>query len=225
MGGGAALGAAAIRRDPTPRPAAGRGVGAFRGVTGDAAVREYSQKFDKWNPPSFRLSQAEIEACFAQLTPRQIEDIRFAQAQVRNFAEHQKAALRDVDAVLGSWGIPRFDAELLAAMPRLRAVFYAAGSVRGFVTPEFWERGIVLSSAVGANAGPTATFAEAMIVLSLKQVWFYLREKRAAWASLADTASSGLRRIGTSGGDSLFGVKLADLREASDSFFRDWMEV
>jgi phosphoribosylformylglycinamidine synthase II len=41
----------------------------------------------------------------------------------------------------------------------------------------------------------------------------------------ADTASSGLRRIGTTGGDSLFGVKLVDLREASDSFFRDWMEV
>jgi phosphoribosylformylglycinamidine synthase len=41
----------------------------------------------------------------------------------------------------------------------------------------------------------------------------------------ADTASSGLRRIGTTGGDSLFGVKLVDLREASDSFLRDWMEV
>jgi phosphoglycerate dehydrogenase-like enzyme len=102
------------------------------------------------------------------------------------------SALRDVDAVLGSWGIPRFDAELLAAMPRLRAVFYAAGSVRGFVTPEFWDRGVVLSTAVGANAGPTATFAEAMVVLSLKQVWFYLRERRADWAYLADTASSGV---------------------------------
>ena len=42
---------------------------------GDAAVREYSQKFDKWAPPSFRLTQAEIEACFAQLTSQQIEDI------------------------------------------------------------------------------------------------------------------------------------------------------
>ena len=41
--------------------------------------------------------QAEIDACFAQLTPRQIEDIKFAQAQVRNFAEHQKAALKDVE--------------------------------------------------------------------------------------------------------------------------------
>ncbi|HEY0421453.1 MAG TPA: histidinol dehydrogenase [Acetobacteraceae bacterium] len=79
---------------------------------GDAAVREYSQRFDGWNPASFRLTPAEIEACFAQLTPRQIEDIKFAQAQVRGFAEVQKAALRDVEVetlpgvVLGHRNIP-----------------------------------------------------------------------------------------------------------------------
>ena len=79
---------------------------------GDAAVREYSQKFDNWNPPSFRLSQPEIDACFAALAPRDIADIKFAQAQVRNFAEHQKAALRDIEVetlpgiVLGHKNIP-----------------------------------------------------------------------------------------------------------------------
>ena len=79
---------------------------------GDAAVREYSQKFDNWNPPSFRLSQPEIDACFAALSPRDIEDIKFAQAQVRSFAEHQRAALRDIEVetmpgiVLGHRNIP-----------------------------------------------------------------------------------------------------------------------
>ncbi len=79
---------------------------------GDAAVRDYSEKFDRWNPPSFRLSQAEIDACFAALTPRAVADITFAQAQVRNFAEHQKAALRDIEVetmpgiVLGHKNIP-----------------------------------------------------------------------------------------------------------------------
>lgn len=79
---------------------------------GDAAVRDYSETFDKWSPATFRLSQAEIDACFAALTPRQIEDITFAQAQVRNFALHQKAALRDVEVetmpgvVLGHKNIP-----------------------------------------------------------------------------------------------------------------------
>ncbi len=79
---------------------------------GDAAVREYSEKFDRWSPAAFRLSQAEIDGCFAQLTARQIEDIKFAQAQVRGFAEHQKAALRDIEVetmpgvVLGHRNIP-----------------------------------------------------------------------------------------------------------------------
>jgi sulfopropanediol 3-dehydrogenase len=79
---------------------------------GDAAVRDYSEKFDRWNPASFRLSQAEIDACFAALTPRQIDDIRFAQEQVRNFALHQKSALRDIEVetmpgiVLGHRNIP-----------------------------------------------------------------------------------------------------------------------
>jgi len=64
---------------------------------GDAAVRELSAKFDNWSPASFRLTPSDIEAAMAALSPREIEDIRFAQAQVRNFAEHQKAALQDIE--------------------------------------------------------------------------------------------------------------------------------
>jgi sulfopropanediol 3-dehydrogenase len=64
---------------------------------GDAAVRELSEKFDGWSPASFRLSEAEIEQAVAALSAREMEDIRFAQAQVRNFAEQQKAALRDIE--------------------------------------------------------------------------------------------------------------------------------
>src|SRR6202162_4406225 len=64
---------------------------------GDDAVREYSKKFDNWDPPSFRLSDAEIQACVAALPARDVEDIRFAQTQIRNFAQIQKVALRDVE--------------------------------------------------------------------------------------------------------------------------------
>ena len=79
---------------------------------GDAAVRDYSAKLDKWAPESFRLTRDEIDALTASLPDRAIEDIRFAQAQVRNFAEIQKAALRDVEVetlpgvVLGHRNIP-----------------------------------------------------------------------------------------------------------------------
>ncbi|MCU0758193.1 MAG: histidinol dehydrogenase [Steroidobacteraceae bacterium] len=79
---------------------------------GDAAVRRYSERFDKWSPPSFRLSRQEIEAAYAELAPRTIDDIRFAQEQVRNFAQVQRAALRDVEVetlpgvVLGHKNLP-----------------------------------------------------------------------------------------------------------------------
>ena len=64
---------------------------------GDAAVRELSEKFDNWSPESFRLSDEEIQAAMSRLPESTIEDIKFAQAQIRKFAEIQKAALRDVE--------------------------------------------------------------------------------------------------------------------------------
>lgn len=67
------------------------------GTRGDASVREYSQKFDQWSPESFRLSEAEIDTCLRQLTPGQLDDIKFAQAQIRRFAQVQKEALKDVE--------------------------------------------------------------------------------------------------------------------------------
>ncbi len=79
---------------------------------GDAAVREMSIRFDRWDRADYRLTDAEIRDCLAQLTPRDLDDIRFAQAQVRNFAEHQKAALRDIEVetlpgvMLGHKNIP-----------------------------------------------------------------------------------------------------------------------
>ena len=64
---------------------------------GEAALREYSAKFDKWDPPSFRLSEPEIEACLLQISQRDLDDIRFAQAQVRNFARIQRDSMKDVE--------------------------------------------------------------------------------------------------------------------------------
>lgn len=64
---------------------------------GDEAVRELSVKFDKWSPESFRLSQAEIDALVASLPGQVVDDIRFAQAQVRRFAEAQRASMQDIE--------------------------------------------------------------------------------------------------------------------------------
>jgi sulfopropanediol 3-dehydrogenase len=62
---------------------------------GDAAVREYSEKFDKWAPR--KLEKREIDAILARVAPETLKDIKFAQAQIRSFAEHQRAAIRDIE--------------------------------------------------------------------------------------------------------------------------------
>ena len=64
---------------------------------GDGAVRALSARLDKWSPPSFRLTLAEIETIIAGLPAQTIDDIKFAQAQVRNFAQAQRMAIQDVE--------------------------------------------------------------------------------------------------------------------------------
>ena len=66
-------------------------------VRGDAAVREISEKFDKWSPKSFRLSAAEIQVLIDTLPAQVIEDIKFAQAQVRRFAQAQRDSMTDIE--------------------------------------------------------------------------------------------------------------------------------
>jgi len=79
---------------------------------GDAAVREMSKKFDNWSPEHFHLSDVEIQALVDEVPEQTLDDIRFAQTQVRGFAEHQRAALRNVEVetlpgvILGHKNIP-----------------------------------------------------------------------------------------------------------------------
>jgi len=79
---------------------------------GETAVREYSLKFDKWSPMSFRLSESQIAEGVSALPQTVIEDIKFAQTQIRNFALKQRAALHDLEVqtlpgvLLGHKSIP-----------------------------------------------------------------------------------------------------------------------
>ncbi len=79
---------------------------------GDAAVRELSEKFDNYSPASFRLSQQEIDDLIGQLTERELADIKFAQEQVRNFAQAQRDSMLDIEVetlpgvILGHKNIP-----------------------------------------------------------------------------------------------------------------------
>ncbi|MBI4274762.1 MAG: histidinol dehydrogenase [Rhizobiales bacterium] len=79
---------------------------------GDKAVRELSKKFDNWEPKNFRLSDVEIDRAIAQVQKRDLEDIKFAQSQVRHFAQKQKETMRDLEVetlpgvILGHRHIP-----------------------------------------------------------------------------------------------------------------------
>jgi phosphoglycerate dehydrogenase-like enzyme len=88
----------------------------------------------------------------------------------------QPELFRDVELLFSSWGAPRLDSAFLEAVPRLRAVFHAAGTVKPLVTDEFWDLQLPLVSAAAANAVPVAEFTLAQIILSLKRTWWYIRK-------------------------------------------------
>lgn len=64
---------------------------------GDAAVRQYSQQFDQWSPPSFKLSRQQIDEIIASVDPQIIADIKEVQQNIRKFAEAQKASLSEFE--------------------------------------------------------------------------------------------------------------------------------
>ncbi|MBD3664252.1 histidinol dehydrogenase [Sulfitobacter sp. TSTF-M16] len=79
---------------------------------GDAAVRDLSEKFDSYSPPSFKLSQSEIDALMARVSPRDMEDLKYAQENVRRFAQAQRDSMTDIEiemqpgVILGHKNIP-----------------------------------------------------------------------------------------------------------------------
>ncbi len=98
-----------------------------------------------------------------------------ASAEVRVLGDLDEAgrdaALAKAGILLGSWGMPKLDAAFLAKAPQLRAACYAAGSVKGFVTPESYARGVLITTAMHANAVPVAEVTVALITLANKS-WF-----------------------------------------------------
>lgn len=86
--------------------------------------------------------------------------------------------LEDVEILLTSWGVPQLNAERLERMPKLRAVFHCAGTVRSFATQELWDRGITVTNGADANAVPVAEFTFASIVLAGKKAQVLANDAR-----------------------------------------------
>jgi phosphoglycerate dehydrogenase-like enzyme len=97
-------------------------------------------------------------------------DIYAPQQTVQSILEHPEV-LKQAEVILSGWGAPCMDAQFLNAAPNLKLVLYGAGSIRGIVTDEFWDRGILINSAWGANAIPVAHYTLSQILFCLKHGW------------------------------------------------------
>jgi len=89
---------------------------------------------------------------------------------VEDLAALGRAALARIEVLVTGWGAPAIGAAELASMPRLRAVFHAAGTVKGHLDPAVWERGVRVTTAARANAYPVAEYTLGMILLEGKGV-------------------------------------------------------
>jgi phosphoglycerate dehydrogenase-like enzyme len=112
--------------------------------------------------------------------PQERQDVEalidvYASPQTADSVAENPGVLAEAEVIMSGWGMAVMDEAFLAAAPKLKAVFYGAGSIRGFATDAAWDRGILITSAYAANAIPTAEFALAQILLSLKRGWYFSR--------------------------------------------------
>lgn len=110
--------------------------------------------------------------------PKERKDVEelielYAPQQTAESVRENPSVLADAEVILSGWGMAKMDEAFLAAAPKLKAVFYGAGSIRGFTTDAVWDRGILATSSYAANAIPTAEYALSQILMSLKRGWHY----------------------------------------------------
>lgn len=122
--------------------------------------------------------------------------------------------LGEAEAIVSTWGMPVMDDAFLAAAPRLRAVCYAAGSVKGFITPALYERGITVSSAAPMNAVPVAEYTLGVILLSNKRFWSVMSHARGEVGEL--TVPGNYRRTVGIIGASMVGREVLRLLRATE---------
>lgn len=110
----------------------------------------------------------------------------------RAMVEAEPQLVADAEVIFSGWGAPVLDEALLKLIPKLRAVFYGAGSVKGIIPEGFWEKNILLTSAYVANARPVAEFTFAQTILALKKVWQHAQGIRTTgkWARGSDVTGA-----------------------------------
>ena len=119
------------------------------------------------------LEESSLKKIYGSAQRAELEDLLDLSAGCYSSSSIQKnlPLLNDIDIILSGWGGPRMDRDILEAAPKLKAIFYGAGSVRGIVTPEFWKANIPITSACAMNAIPVAEYTLSQILFCLKLGW------------------------------------------------------
>ncbi|MGW5862566.1 hydroxyacid dehydrogenase [Streptomyces sp. NPDC055239] len=130
-----------------------------------------------------------------------------------------RAVLADTEILVTGWNCPPVTAEVLAHAPRLRALVHAAGSVKPVVTDALWDRGVAVSSAADANAGPVVAYTLAAITFASKGALSTAAGYTAGWPPFTERNGADARTIGIIGASRIGRGVIAALR-ASDAALR-----
>lgn len=128
------------------------------------------------------------------------------------------AALGDADILISGWGSPRLTADVLVRAPRLRAVIHAAGTVKSLVSDAVWERGIVVSSAADANAGPVASYTVALIGLAARRTLTMAAGYPGTWPGAADRSGADGLTVGIVGASRVGRRVMAELARSGAGY-------
>lgn len=129
---------------------------------------------------AYNLNSRTYDLCFDEETKRAIASLVDIQGEVKEkiTAKDLKANLKDAEGCITGWGSLKLTKDILDAAPNLRIIIHSAGTVKPYVTPEVWKRGIRVTSAANVNAISVAEYNLAMILLTLKRVFAYQHEFR-----------------------------------------------
>lgn len=120
------------------------------------------------------MSPELFDAVYASETRRHIQSLIQIEDTVTDLTTMSPDG--QVEVLFGGWGMPQLTAAILDKMPNLKVIFYAAGTMKGIVTDDVWERGIRITTANQANAQPVAEFALGQILISMKNTYQLARQ-------------------------------------------------
>src|SRR5699024_3596096 len=128
----------------------------------------------------FLMSDMFIDLVYPQEVRNEIEKLAniYAPHLTQQDIQKDTSILQKADVIFSGWGGPKMDKAFLGAAPNLKAVFYAAGTIKNIATEDSWKRNVTITTAADANAVPVAEYTLSQILFTLKGGWQFVRDVR-----------------------------------------------